>query len=237
MKKGKYLDEKFGVTSAPVSKKISEAIEKGEINLDSEQDLDEFIKELQNIQERELGKTASLNLLNINNGKNTIEFRVGNGSLNPDVWIENIKLFSRIVQVSEKLAQIEKKPIEELSEDDKNLMNLMNDLKKEIPENEKMETLLQMLFTEEERPVYREKYEENSRLLEKASRNNNNPIESLEFAELLEFKKNRHNISELRDVAIGSKEGNYQSIIAETRKGITEEKIREEGNNIQEREE
>lgn len=233
----KYLDEKFGITSAPVSKKISEAIEKGEINLDSEQELDEFIKELQNIQENEMGRTSNLNLLNINNGKNTIEFRVANGSLNPDAWIENIILFGRIVQVSEKLAQIEKKPIEELREDDKNLMNLMDELKKENPENEKMETLLQLLFTEEERPVYREKYEENSRLLEEASRNNNNSIEYLEFAESLEFGKNRHNISELRDVASRNKEGNYQSITAETRKEITEEKIREEGNNIHEREE
>lgn len=108
MKKGKYLDAKLGITAASISKKVSEAIEKGTINLDSEEDLNEFIKGLQNIQENELGRSASLNLLNINNGKNTIEFRVANGTINPDIWIENVRLFGRIVQISEKLAQIEK---------------------------------------------------------------------------------------------------------------------------------
>ena len=151
---------------------------------------------------------------------------MANGSLNPDVWIENIKLFGRIVQVSEKLAQIKNKPIEELNKDDKNLMNLMDDLKKENPENEKVELLLQMLFTEEERLIYRERYEENSRLLEEASRNNNNPIESLKFAKSLDF---RHNISEFQGVARMNKAGNYQSIVAETIEGKENSK-----NNIKE---
>ena len=43
---------------------IEQEIEKGTINLDSEEDLNEFIKGLQNIQENELGRSASLNLLN-----------------------------------------------------------------------------------------------------------------------------------------------------------------------------
>ena len=137
--------------------------------------------------------------------------------------------------MSERLAQIEKKPIEELSEDDKRLIILMDDLKKGNPENEKLETLLQLLFTEEERTVYRERYEENSKLLEEASKRENNPIESLKFAEPLEFKKNRHTISEFSDVANIKKLETYQLITAETRKGVTGENTRKE--NIEEREE
>lgn len=230
MKKEKCRDKKFGITAAPSSKKFSEAIENGTINLDSEQDLDEFIKQLQNVQENEFGRTAGLNLLNINNGKNTIEFRVANGSLNPDTWIENAKLFGRIVQMSEMLAQIEKKPSTELSEDDKRLINLMEDLKNGDSENEKLETLLQLLFTEEERNAYRERYEVNSKLLKEASKRENNPIESLQFAEKLEFEK--HTKSEFADVAnranIENNIESLQTVTNDTKEGVKGEEAKEE---------
>jgi len=189
MKKDKYLDIKFGTSAAPVSKEISEAIEKGTINLDSEEDLDEFIKGVQNIQESKFERAASINLLNINNGKNTIEFRVANGTINPDTWIENVRLFGRIVQVSEKIAHIEKSNQTELTEQDKRLLNLMEQLKENKPEPEKMEVLLEMLFTEEERMVYRERYEENSRLIEEEEKKGNDRLSTLEFAEKVEIKK------------------------------------------------
>lgn len=219
MKKGKYLDAKLGITAAPISKKVSEAIEKGTINLDSEEDLNEFIKGLQNIQENELGRSASLNLLNINNGKNTIEFRVANGTINPDIWIENVRLFGRIVQISEKLAQIEKENQSELTEEDKKLLNLMESLKEEKPEREKMEVLLEMLFTEEERIVYRERYDENSKSLEEASKRGENKLEVLEFAKV-EF---RHSIDEFSEVSWQNL-GGYKSATTETIKAVKEEK-------------
>lgn len=201
MKKGKKQDTKLGTTAAPISKKVSEAIGKGAINLDSEEKLDEFIKGLQNIQENELGRAASLNLLNINNGKNTIEFRVSNGTINPDTWIENVRLFGRIVQISEKLARIEKKNQSELMEEDKKLVNLMQCLKEEVTESKKMEVLLEMLFTTEEKIVYRDRYYENSRLLEEASKRASNPLETLEFARILEFRKKKHSKDEFSEVS------------------------------------
>ena len=221
MKKGKYLDAKFGITAAPISKKVSEAIEKGTINLDSEEDLNEFIKGLQNIQKNELGRSASLNLLNINNGKNTIEFRVANGTINPDIWIENVRLFGRIVQISEKLAQIEKENQSELTEEDKKLLNLMESLKEEKPEREKMEVLLEMLFTEEERIVYRERYDENSKSLEEASKRGENKLEVLEFAKV-EFRNKRHSIDEFSEVSRQNL-GGYKSATTETIKAVKEE--------------
>ena len=184
--------------------------------------MDEFIKGLQSIQENELGRTASLNLLNINNGKNTTEFRVANGTINPDTWIENVRLFGRIVQISEKIAQIEKKNRSELTEEDKKLMNLMECLKEKKPECEKMEVLLELLFTEEERIVYRERYYENSKLLEEESKKGNNPLEALEFAEKVEVKKNRHRIDEFSELARENC-GGYIEATGETRKGVNEE--------------
>ena len=223
MKKGKYLDAKFGITAAPISKKVSEAIEKGTINLDSEEDLNEFIKGLQNIQKNELGRSASLNLLNINNGKNTIEFRVANGTINPDIWIENVRLFGRIVQISEKLAQIEKENQSELTEEDKKLLNLMESLKEEKPEREKMEVLLEMLFTEEERIVYRERYDENSKLLEEASKREEDTLEVLEFAKKVEFRNKRHSIDEFLEVSRQNL-GGYKGATTETIKAVKEER-------------
>ena len=228
MKKGKYLDTKLGITAAPISKKVSEAIEKGTINLDSEEDLNEFIKGLQNIQENELGRSASLNLLNINNGKNTIEFRVANGTINPDIWIENVRLFGRIVQISEKLAQIEKENQSELTEQDKKLLKLMESLKEEKPEHEKMEVLLEMLFTEEERIVYRERYDENSKLLEEASKRGEDKLEVLEFAKKVEFRNKRHSIDEFSEVSRQNL-GGYKGATTETIKAVEGEQ-RKEGN-------
>ena len=191
----------FGKHAAPISPAISEAIEKGSLNLNSEEDLDKFIEQLQNVQKEEnaekdmLGRTTSINLLKINNGRNTIEFRVPNGTINPNTWIENVKLFGRIVQMSEKLAQIEKKDESEKTEEDIHLEELMNNLKTNLPENEKMEVLLELLFTEEERDVYRERYYENSKGLE----GYNDTISSLIFAEKVDFR--RHTIEEFGETA------------------------------------
>ena len=89
----------------PISPKINKAIEEGKINLENEEDLNSFIEEIQNVQ---INRYSSLNMFNINNGMNTIEFRISNGTLNPDTWIENARLYGRIVQMSQKIAEIEK---------------------------------------------------------------------------------------------------------------------------------
>jgi len=213
---------------------VSEAIEKGTINLENEADLDEFIEDLQNIQGNEFGRAASLNLLNINNGRNTIEFRVANGTINPDTWIENARLFGRVVQISEKLAQIEKKSISELTEEDKKILNLMEQLKEEKPEHEKLEVLLELLFTEQEKTVYRERYVENSKKLEEAIKRGDNPLEVLKSSKKVEFKNKRHSIDEFSDIANKNRQGNYGLVAAETRSGIIGETAREE--NTEERE-
>lgn len=203
----------FGKHAEPISPAISEAIERGTINLDTAKDLDEFVEQLQNVQKQEyepgnkLGRVTSLNLLNINNGKNTIEFRVPNGTINPNTWIENVRLYGRIVQMAEKLAQIEKKS--EKTEEDIHLEGLMQLLKSNMPENEKMEVLLEILFTEEERKIYRDRYYTNSKKLEY-----NDTIANLKFAERVDFRK--HNVSEFGEIAARNN-GTYFNIYGENR--------------------
>lgn len=95
----------------------------------------------------------------------------------------------------------------------------MESLKEEKPEREKMEVLLEMLFTEEERIVYRERYDENSKSLEEASKRGENKLEVLEFAKV-EF---RHSIDEFSEVSWQNL-GGYKSATTETIKAVKEEK-------------
>ncbi len=214
--------------ASPISLKLSRAIEKGTINLKSEEELDEFISELQSVQE---DRYSGLNLLNINNRKktiinkilkslrinnkkNTIEFRISNGTINPDVWIENARLYGRMVQISQRLAEIEKQP--EKSREDKKLLELKELLKEEMPEHKKMEVLLELLFSKEEREVYRERYISNTRILEQTS-NEENPFEQTEFG-LVDFKK-KHSTDEFRKIAVNERVGATNNILIETEQG------------------
>ena len=145
---------------------------------------DEFIEDAKNI----LGydRYRSLNLMNINNGKNTIEFRLSNGTLDANTWIENIRLYGRTVQIAEKLGEIVDKleAGEELTEDEKTKYALKEMLKgKDLPLDAKMEILMQILFSKEEREVYQERYDANKSLDRKE-----HVVAGLQFGKV-DFKK------------------------------------------------
>lgn len=61
---------------------------------------DNFLEDAKEVQ---YDRYTSINLLNVNNGKNTIEFRISNGTLDGDTWVENIRLYGRTVQVANEL--------------------------------------------------------------------------------------------------------------------------------------
>ena len=196
----------------PISPKLNEALENGTINLEDEYDLDEFIEQIQDIQDE---RYSGLNLLNINNGKNTIEFRIPNGTINPNVWIENARLFGRIVQMSQRLAVIEKQT--EISKEDEHLIELFDTLKQDIPEEQKMEILLELLFTEEERQVYRERYNKCAKRL-KEMPDEENPLNKSKFSSV-NFKK-KHSKEEFHEVAVNSRSGSVNEVVNETKRGI-----------------
>lgn len=210
--------------ATPSSTKVMNALENGVINIENEDDLDEFIKDLQYIQEN---RYVGLNILNVNNEKNTIEFRIPNGTINPDTWIENTRLFGRIIQISQRLAEIEEKTISEHSEEDRNLLELKNSLKKEMPENEKLEVLLKLLFSKEEREIYRKRYNTNSKILEQMP-DEENPFGQLEFG-IVDFER-LHNINEFYDVAVNERMDNIRETMEETAKGIRTEDYSQKAN-------
>ena len=127
----------------------------------------------------------SLNLMSVNNARNTIEFRLSNGTLDGNTWIENIRLYGRTVEIAEKLGLILKKleNEEELSKEEKELYGLKERLKQEIPLDEKMDILMEILFDEEERKVYRKRYTANKSLDEKEE-----VVSNMEFKKV-DFKK------------------------------------------------
>ncbi len=146
--------------SQTISEKVSKALKNGTIQLYSEESLSEFIDDMKRVQD---DRYVGLNIFNINNKNNTVEFRVANGTIDPDTWIENAKLFGRIVQVSEQLAEIQEK--DELSKEEKELICLKELLKDDIPQVEKAEILTRILFTEDERKIYLRRYMVNNELM------------------------------------------------------------------------
>ncbi len=168
-----------------------------------------------------MGRAAAVNILNINNGKNTVEFRVANGSINPEVWIENAKLYGRIIQMSEILAQIEKKV--DRTPEEQRLLDLKEMLKdKELPENEKLEILMDLLFTDEkDKDIFRQRYEANLKAIQEKEQepDGTNPLACMEFADVVDF---RHSTGEFEDIAREKRIGKVNEITGETRNGVEE---------------
>ena len=99
-------------------------------------------------------------------GKGTIEFRMPNGTVNVDTWIENINLFGGVVEIAQKLAVIQEKNDYKRSKEENEMLENFEKLKLEgIEEREKLEILLKLVIPEEQREIYERRYDKNSRLL------------------------------------------------------------------------
>ena len=149
---------------------ILDALKEGIVYQDLKKSDEEFIQCLSFWQET---KNNSLNFHHQNKKLNTMEFRVSNGSMSFVTWMQNIKLFGRLLMISKALGNIH---LNQALEDEEKLWNLKEGLKQDISLEEKLEVLLELLFSEDEKEVYRNRYYANSRLLEE-----NNSLESFEF--------------------------------------------------------
>ena len=160
---GELPREGLSEYASPISKKYEDS------KLPIEEKQDAFIEDAKKIQG---SRYSSINLLNINNGKNTIEFRLSNGTIDPNIWIENIRLYGRTVQVAQELAEIKEKITsgKELTKEEQNKYRLKQALKMEMPTDEKMKALITILFDEKEREVYEQRYMANKELESKDHR-------------------------------------------------------------------
>lgn len=141
-----------GITSYAMP--VSKTLEQSDLDKGSK---DEFLTDARKIQK---DRNTSINLINTDNGNNTIEFRLSNGTLDPDIWIENIRLYGRVVQMAHEISQINRKKQrgEEITAEQEQKLQMKATLKKEVSMDEKMGALMKLLFKEEEREVYEDRY-------------------------------------------------------------------------------
>ena len=155
---------------------------------------DEFLEDVKKVLGNDRHKSLNLTNVNVVRAKNTIEFRLSNGTLDANTWIENIRLYGRTVELASKLGIIaeKKENEEELTEEEQNVYSLKERLKEDISLDEKMDILMQILFSEEERGVYQERYEVN-----KSLDREEHVVSSMQFGKV-DFK-NIYDITEVRE--------------------------------------
>ena len=135
------------------------------INLESESDLENFIAGIKKIQG---DRFSAINYVNVGEEeKNTIEFRLPNGTLDPTTWIENINLFGGLVRVSHELSEIMLKSAEQRTEEEKKMLYNYKVIQTEQDERKVAEALIGLCVSQEQMQTYLDRYDENSELLKK----------------------------------------------------------------------
>lgn len=148
----------------PISKEFEEILNNGTVELHDEKDLKMFVKNAQK------NRYYGINFSNVGKSKNTIEFRLANGTLDPDTWIENINLFGGIVRSAQDLAIIQTKPESERNPEEQRLLECFENIKSnEVDNKEKLKLLLEIVIPEDDRAIYMERYEVNSNLIKQNS--------------------------------------------------------------------
>ena len=148
----------------PISKKIEEAMKTGTISLEGEEDLSKFVSTVTTIQD---SRYFGINFNNVGNSKkNTIEFRLPNGTINPNTWIENINLFGGIIRSAHELSAIQEKPEEQRTDTERRMLDSFEMLQTEENEEQIAKALIKLCITPEQRHVYMERYVTNKPLLD-----------------------------------------------------------------------
>lgn len=159
--------------AVPISLRIKKSLKKEKIKLNEIKDVQSLKKEIKRIMNenyRGIERYRGINFNNITNieEKNTIEIRMPNGTINQDVWIQNINLFGGIVKISQELADIQSKEEKDLTKEEKQKINLFKEIKKKkIKNREKLQILLELIIDKNEQINYLERYDINNKLLKR----------------------------------------------------------------------
>ncbi len=165
--------------ATPISKKIQTALDRGYVNLSDENDLEEFVENLKDVQQK---RYSSINFMNLGRNrsildklyesknkpsKNTIEFRLSNSTLNPNIWVQNINLYGGIVKAAQDLYEINQKKLDNITEIDKIKLRLFEKIKNDnVSEEDKLNALLKLAIPPEKRNIYIKRYIINKKLIE-----------------------------------------------------------------------
>lgn len=172
-KPGEILREGVIEYASPISMRILKDIEENRFDDYDTLDKKQFIKKVKNVQRVEKGMgtvRTGINFLTTDDEErhiNTIEFRVSNGTIDANTWIENANLFGGLVAISQRISDIQNKSIYERDEKDKSILEKFTKLKsKELSDEERLDMLLSLCVPEELKHIYIYRYTENSKLLE-----------------------------------------------------------------------
>lgn len=138
----------------PISKQIQGYLERQ----DSFENMSDTIAILQSMFEEHY---AGINISNIGKVRETIEFRIPNGTVNPKVIEQNILLFGNLLKLARKLSIL---PLDKTTFTLINTFDSSND-----NEEEKVHLLLSLLFKEEKlRDIFYERYRVNRELYDES---------------------------------------------------------------------
>lgn len=154
--------------STPVTDKIANAMFNSDFNFDDITDMDNFIKCMHNIQLMFFNpRYFSINFENLrNDNKNTIEFRMPNGTIDADTWIDNINLFGNLVSVSKRIADIRKKAVDDMTENDMVELYFYEKIKdSRVSDRNKLKCLLHLFPSSIKRSIYLNRYDVNCELI------------------------------------------------------------------------
>lgn len=163
-KAGDIPREKSFRFAIPITSKI---VNKN-INFDDINDVNSFSKNIHNIQDMYAKpRYSSINFENLNIPlQNTIEYRTPNGTLDPNVWIDNINLFGGLMIASRNISFVLKKSYDSMTDDDKKNLYFYEKLKDvNISDRNRLKCLLNLLPSGIDKNVYIDRYDVNSKLV------------------------------------------------------------------------
>ena len=157
--------------AVPISRNIEKILKNNNLNINNIGDIKNVLKRAQGNDRNDINlnekRYYSVNFLNVDERLNTVEFRMANGTLDYDTWVDNVQLFGGIIKAAQNLAIAQSVNDNNRTDKQKMMLNVFSKIKsKDISEDEKQELLLSLVVPLERRNIYRERYIINSKLLE-----------------------------------------------------------------------
>ena len=199
-------EEHRGIEFAkPIAPKIEEMLAYDDTPMNA-YDYKKMIKKVQAEKEPyESERIFSINFTNLNEGKNTLEFRLANGTIEPSELKANIELFIAFVDISKRIGIVryKEKNKSKLTKNEEELLEKYKEICVEgnMSEEEQKDKLLEMMFDSDKSRIYNERYEkstfnleEEKQKLERESKATSNEygaqLSDEEMQKLKEYKRN-----------------------------------------------
>ena len=154
----------------PISGNIEEILKSNNNPIQSVEDIKKLLKDAQghnrmdlNLNER---RYYGINFFNIDESKNTIEYRMSEGTLEYEDIINNIELYGGIIRTAQNLSRIQKIDKSKRTEKQERALQFFKKLKNnDITEEERAKMFISMIIPIEKRDIYYDRYVINKMLL------------------------------------------------------------------------